>query len=224
MRPSATSMLVFFGLSVAGCTGAQMEAQRMQKVGAETVATGKACIEAITENPDYSSLKTKLYLANDLQFPLEMLSDKRLPTKQDIALLYKVHADVQECRKGMLDGAAKMHPMIMLTLVESFAASDKVWAEATDGRMAWGKFNEARKDIMVQQQERMVQANAQITAQLQNQHQFELEQRARAAEAMQQWAYQQQQLAQQQQVVNAMNRPQVINCNYFGSTASCTSH
>jgi hypothetical protein len=42
---------------------------------------------------------------------------------------------------------------------------------------------------------------------LQNQHQFEVQQRQRAAEAFQQWSYQQQALANQQRAINAMNHP-----------------
>ena len=52
--------------------------------------------------------------------PLQILTDKTLPTKSEIALLYKVYGDIQECRKGFLAGAGKAHPLIMLTLVDSY--------------------------------------------------------------------------------------------------------
>ena len=120
-----------------------------------------------------------------------MLTDTSRPTKEEIRLLYKVYGDAQECRKILLDGVAKTHPFVLLTFVGSFAESDKLWAEATGGKLAWGTFNQRRKDISTQTQTNMVQANMQIASQLQNQHQFEIDQRQRAAAAMEQWAYQQ---------------------------------
>jgi len=142
--------------------------------------------------------------------------------KCPIALLYKWHARAQECRKIQLDGAAKIHPLVLLTTIETYSASDKLWADATSGRLTWGKFNEGRRNVALDAQRKSIEADAQITAQLQNQHQFELEQRARAAAAMQQWAYQQQALQAQQQYINAVTRPRTINCNYYGTTAQCS--
>ena len=210
---------------VAGCTGAQMESSRMQKVAAETYTTGRDCLQRIIDNPEYENIKTKTYLGFDNQFPLQMLTDTSRPTKEDIKLLYKIYGETQECRKMMLDGAAKTHPLVLLTLVETFSESDKLWAEATSGKLAWGIFNQRRKDISTQAQTNMVQANMQIASQLQNQHQFEIEQRRRAAAAMQQWAYQQEALNNQRQLIDAMSRPRMttINCNYYGNTATCNS-
>jgi hypothetical protein len=93
----------------------------------------------------------------------------------------------------------------------------------TSGKLTWGQFNQGRRDITTQTQGKLVQANMQIGSQLQNQHQYEVQQRQRAAEAFAQWSYQQQQLNQQQQMINAVNRPRTINCDYFGNTAQCNS-
>jgi hypothetical protein len=87
------------------------------------------------ENPEYKNIKTKLYFGLDNQPPLQKLTDTSRPTKEEIKLLYRVYGDVQECRKILLDGAAKMHPLILLTFIESYAESDKLWAEATGGKL-----------------------------------------------------------------------------------------
>ena len=139
-----------------GCTGAQIEANRMQKVATETTDFIQSCFHNIAENPEYASLRSKTYFGLDTQFPLQMLNDKTSPNKQDIALLYKAYGDVQDCRKIALDGASRMHPLVLLTLVESYAESDKLWAEATSGRLTWGKFNEGRKALTTQGQARMI--------------------------------------------------------------------
>jgi hypothetical protein len=152
-----------------------------------------------------------------------MLNDKTSPTKQEVALLYEVYGELQDCRKIILEGAAKMHPLYMLTLVEGYSASDKLWTDMTAGRLTWGTFNEGRKNIATQIQAKLILADGQVSAQLQNQHQFEVQQRQRAAEAFQQWSYQQQVIANQQRAINAMNQPRTINCNYFGNTAQSNS-
>ena len=213
--------ILFFAV---GCTGAQMEAGRMQKVVASTAASAKVCLKNIADNPEYAIITSKTPLGPDSQFSLQMLTDGTKPNKREIATLYKVYGDTQECSKIILDGASKIHPLTLLTFVESFAESDKLWAEATSGHLTWGKFNEGRKNIQTQGQARMVQADMQISAQLQNQHQLEIEQRQRAAAAMQQWSYQQQVLANQRAAINAANQPRMINCNYFGTSATCTSN
>jgi hypothetical protein len=195
----------------------------MQATAAETDAFGRACIQKAADKPEYAPLKSKTVLSLDSQIPLQMLNDKTSPNKQEIALLYRVYGDLQDCRKIFLDGASKTHPLILLTLVEGYANSNKLWAQTTAGRLTWGQFNEGRKDNLTQNQQKMVQANMQISSQLQNQHQSEMEQRQRAAAAFQQWAAQQQQMALQQQAIDAANRSRTINCTYSGNTAQCDS-
>jgi hypothetical protein len=210
-------------LLVCCCTGAQIEANRIKKVGAETLASANTCSDNIFENPKYAPIASKTDLSRPNNITLQMLNDKTSPNKQEIALLYAFHGEMQDCRKIALDGVSKMHPLYMLTLVENYAAADKLWADATAGRLSWGQFNEGRKDLATRWQAKIIQADAQVVSQLQNQHQVEVEQRQRAADALQQWSYQQQALANQQRAINAMNQPRTINCNYFGNTAQCNS-
>jgi hypothetical protein len=138
--------------------------------------------------------------------------------------LYNLYDEAQHCRKIALDGAAAVHPLLVAALVEYFSDVDRVWIDAAKGNLSWGKFNDSRQSAYHQFQDKYAQISAQIGTQLQNQHQFELEQRQRAAAAMQQWASQQQQIAVQQQAIAAANRPHMINCNYFGNTATCNSN
>lgn len=163
------------------------------------------------------------YIGLDDAIPLEMLTDPSKPTKDEIKDLYRLHNDVQQCRKVLLDGMAKYHPLAVMTFVEGFTEADKLSIEATTGKLSWGHINQRRKDQYVQLRARLTQVDQQIAAQLNNQHQFEVEQRQRAAAAFQQWAYQQQALAQQQQLINAATRPTITNCNYGGGIMTCNS-
>jgi hypothetical protein len=207
-----------------GCsTGAQREAGRMQAISTETAASGQACIQNVADKPEYASLKSKTVLSPDPQFTLQMLNDKSSPNKQEISLLYRVYGDLQDCRKILLDGASKIHPLLLFTLVEGYADIDKLWAQTTGGGLTWGQFNESRKAYGTRFQQKFIQANMQIASQLQNQHQSEMDQRQRAAAAFRQWADQQQQMALQQQAIDAANRSRTINCTYSGNTAQCNS-
>jgi hypothetical protein len=217
-------------LTVVGCiTGASKESARVQKVAAEPTSLGLACVQRVAENPEYNGISTKLYFGADNQPPLAMLADKSRPTKEQIKLLYQVRDDMQRCRKILLEGPAKVHPLILSTLVNSFAESDKLWAEATGGKLAWGTFNQRRKDISTQAQANLAQADTQIASQAQsrdeNQTQPDKEQRQHAVEAIEQWAHQQQMLASQQQATFADSQPRTttISCSYYGNgnTASC---
>jgi hypothetical protein len=172
-------------LSVAGCsTGAQREATRMQTVAAELQAKNDACFQHIADNPDYAALKLKTPLDVPPQYLLQMMNDQTSPNKKEISLLYRVNGDMQGCRKIALDGVSKMHPLILTTLVEFYSNSDKLWGQATAGRLTWGQFNQSRKDLRAQVQQKMMQADAQIRSELQSQNQAELAQRQQAAAAL----------------------------------------
>jgi hypothetical protein len=218
-------------LTVLGCiTGGQKESTRTQRVAAEPTTLGLDCVQRVAENPEYEGIKNKIYFGADNQPPVEMLADKSHPTKEQIKLLFKIRDDVQRCRKILLEGPAKTRPVILLTLVNSFAESDKLWAEAAGGKLAWGGFNQRRKDISTQAEASLRQADTQIASQApsrsEDQPQQDLEQRQRATAAVEQWAHQQQILANQQQAIFAGSQPPIttINCNYHGNgnTVNCS--
>lgn len=218
-------------IPIVGCsTAAQREEARMVTVITDSVASARTCLEAIADNPEYSSLKSKTIMdANARSVPLQMRNDKTFPTKQEILLIYNVHGEKQDCRKILLDGASKVHPVVLLTFIEGFAASDKLTAQLTGGQLTWGQYNEGLQDLLTQTQEKLIKASVLVGSQLQRQHQAELAQRQRAAEAamkaaLQQWSYQQQQIALQQQAIQAASRSRTINCRRFGDTLQCTGN
>jgi hypothetical protein len=221
-------------LTVLGCiTDSQKQSTRTQRPAPEPTTLGLDCVQRVAENPEYEGIRTKLYFNADNQPPLEMLADKSRPTKEQIKLLYKIRDDVQRCRKILLEGPAKTYPVILSTLVNSFTESDKLWVEAAGGKLAWGALNQRRKDISAQAQANLKQADAQIASRVQsrneneneNQSQLDSEQRQRAAAAIEQWAHQQQILANQQQAIFAESpRITTISCKYYGngSMATCS--
>jgi hypothetical protein len=174
--------------------------------------------------PLHQSKRVLEAVAIDPNFPLQMLTDEARPTKGEIKSIYGLYGDIQNCRQMVLADISKAHPLSVLALTDSYSKSDQLWAEFTKGKMTWGQFNAGRKSIIEESRKRMLQASMQIGSELEGQHQAEMQQRQQAAEAFSAWATQQQALAMQQQAINAADRPRIINCNYMGSTAQCTSN
>ena len=98
-------------------------------------------------------------------------------------------------------------------MLEFFSDADKLYVEAVSGKLSWGQLNQAHHTLTTQYKARLTE-DARIAANVQDQHQFAIEQHQRAAAAMQQWAY-------QQQLLNKMNQTRMITCNYIGNTATC---
>jgi hypothetical protein len=200
-------------------TAAQIEGARIQKEASTSGANGKECLRSAFAKPQYAEIKTKTYFSvEDRDWPLQTLNDDSLPTKGQIKQLYALYADIQTCRKIILDGANKIHPALTLAWVQNFSESDKYWADFTGGKnkMTWGQFNQGLKGAGVDGQARLTQAAAQIDGHLQAGHRYEMEQRRKAAEAMSE-------LAVQQQAILAANRPRMTSCNISGNTALCSS-
>jgi hypothetical protein len=210
-------------LTLSACgTSAQREGARMQQQEAATNAVSSSCFQELRAKPEYAELLTRLYMSEDsLNFPLTYLTNPSRPAKKDLVDLFAFHAGLQACRKLLLDGQSKIHPLIVSTQVEGFTASDKLWAEFASGKIAWGEFNTRRKDVAVETQRQMLAASQAIGSQLTDSHRYEVAQRQRAAEALSRWAAQQQAIQVQQQAINAMNRSRTTNCTGSGNTISC---
>ena len=192
---------------------------------AQAATTSESCSTKPYSKRRYARLAKKMYLDPDLNrsMPVQYLTDESRPTQGEIADLYRLHGEVQACRKILLDGATKVHPLVLAALIESFAENDRVWAQAASGKLTWGQFNEARERLALQSTVKMTEIEGQIDARLQDRDEFEVQQRQRAAAAMQQWTWQQQQLYQHQRIADAASQPRTISCNYSGNAANCTS-
>ena len=171
-------------LSVAGCsTGAQQEATHLKSVAGEYKAESDACNQKIADNPEYSPLKSKTVVDGAQQFTLQMLNDKTSPNKRDISLLNRLYGDYQECRKFFMESVSQTLPLSVNAFVELSSDTDKLWVQATAGRLTWSQFNQGRKDLVTRKQEELNQATAQVNSQLQQANQAELAQRRQAVSA-----------------------------------------
>jgi hypothetical protein len=208
---------------VAACSAAQVETLRMRSVAIETVAQTRTCADAITSKPRYADLGTKTHFGRFDTIPDYKLTDARLLTRQDSIALLALYAEAQECRRVMLEGAVRMHPLFVTIFIEGFAASDRIYAEAIFGRITWGQFNEALRRVGLQAQARFERAEAIIAANGQNPD-FDNEQRLIAAQAFDQWLNQQRLLAGRQRTIAPTDGGlRSISCKYVGPRLECSS-
>ena len=86
-----------------------------------------------------------------------------------------------------------------------------------------GRFNEFLHDAYTKFYKDIETTHYEIAENLNQAHQYEMQKRMVAAQMMQNWGYQMQVLNQQQQMINAVNRPLTTNCRYIGQIWSCTT-
>jgi hypothetical protein len=210
--------LLLLALLASGCaTGAQRQANYLAQTTVDTRSQANLCINEIYQRPEFAHLKTKMFLepGNVTSAPLEYLSDKTRPSKSDIADVYKLHAALQPCRKAYIEGVGRVHPAYVTILVNSYSEADKLWVDFASGRVTWGEFNQRRADLGRQLAQQSNEVATMIASQLQNEHQFEMAQRQRAIESLQQWAYQQQVL-ENQRIAGMSAAASTLSCHYVG--------
>ncbi len=124
---------------------------------AESPRDLQGCVDAVASKPQYELLTGKLHLGKE-PYPRSYLSSTVRPDQKEIELLKALHGDLQECRKIALD-APLIQPSERKALVESYAADDRAFAEATTGRLTWGKLNEGLKSGAARRQSRLALAH-----------------------------------------------------------------
>ena len=85
-----------------------------------------------------------------------------------------------------------------------------------------GTINQRSIDRFNRWQAEFSQIGQRIVSELNQAHQYEIAQRQRATTALQMWAYQQQALYNQQQLLHATTQPSTMNCHYIGNMLQCT--
>src|SRR5690242_16742080 len=117
---------------LAACTAAQVETFRMRSVALETLVAATTCMAGITSKPRYADLATKTHFGAG-EIPPHKLADARRLTREDSRALLYLFAEAQQCRLIALEGATRMHPLVVTIFIEWFAGSDRVYAEAIFG-------------------------------------------------------------------------------------------
>jgi hypothetical protein len=112
---------------------------------------------------------------------------------------------------------------MVTVLANSYAKSDANYLALAERKITWGEFNTATVAARNELTASLQAVGQAIDTKLQNAHAAEVQQRQAAAAALGNWAYQQQVLLQNQQAINAANRPRTTSCQYVGAYLNCTT-
>jgi hypothetical protein len=211
-------------VTVAACaTAAQREAAGIVTKAAKAKADFAACMVGIAGKPEYAALVK--HIPNDISAAtIEQKADQSLPTAPEAKSVLAWRSESLGCRQTFFADVQGFAPGMAPVLTKAYNASDQVWVKLVHREVSWGGAIQQLADIQVAGQEGTQAVAKEMTADLEQQHQAELAQRRAFGEALAQAGANIQQAQQNQQLINAINRPRTTTCNAFGNTASCTSY
>jgi hypothetical protein len=204
---------------LAGCaTQAQMQAEELQSSLNRITQEATACYQAAFSDPDVQILreKTPLEVRTNSSPSLAMLSDKSYISDAEADASFKLHAMVTPCRNKMVESLQQSAPMYVPVVVGHYVRSDETLVKLHNKEITWGQANEASQVEKYRYISESQAIDQKVAAGLSNAHSQEMAQRQAAANALQNWAY-------QQQVISSLNRTRYTNCTYIGGTMNCTT-
>jgi hypothetical protein len=212
-RASMTFAVV---VALSGCaTQAQMQFEVI-KTGKQAIgAQLKICLDAVRKSPELASLQTHPLLDKGT-VTLQQLSDQSLATPTEVQAILAVHPRMKQCANAAINGVAQTEPSVAPILTAAFARDEDDVLALTQRKITWGDYARRDRDRTNETKAAFQAGEQQIVAGLQREHQAEMAERQRAADALAEWAL-------TQQMINAANRPVVTNCNAFGNMVNCIS-
>jgi hypothetical protein len=211
---------ICISLLTACATQAQKQAQNLvnQLKYAQTEAL--TCTATIEKSDVYKRADQFLIMKPNDPDAIKKMTIDRFATDSEKDDLLQVHSLASVCRKQMLENLEKAHPDYAALMASFAAQNDEILVHIMKSEITLGKANEAKNKLFPEVEIEWNAVSKNITQQLDNAHQYELQSRQRAAAAMQQWSY-------QQQVINSLNRPPapvMTNCQQFGNSINCQSY
>lgn len=215
---------IFAFVLMAGCqTVAQRQATSIRENIQAVNQTLLACLQKIETNPAYQSITSHRPLGR-LNPTLPQLADNGVPSDEDVKVVIAIHNEGALCRERAIEDLIKIVPNVIPALVQSYHDGDLIMVDLIQRKITWGEANKRRLALKDQLIAKLQMISAQIDRELSVSHQAELAQRQAALNALSQWAYQQQVLMQNQQMINSLNRPAITNCSSYGNSIHCSSY
>jgi hypothetical protein len=217
--------VVISTLFLSACaTGAQQQATRMNEAMQATKADAIAARDRAATLPSYLALKDKIPPLDGSPPSMVLQTDTSKPNAEEVAALLEFHRDgLSPWRAVVLQDFAKVHPAYAAVAAETYATADQQYARLVRREISWGDYATSAAQRNTAMRGALMRVDQQIKTELNNAHAYEIQQRQAAAAALSNWAYQQQVLLQNQQAINAANRPRTTNCQYVGAYLNCTT-
>lgn len=210
------ALIVWLGFALAGCaTQAQRQALAIKENNTNANLQYSACARSLYSSAEADPIRSHTPM-NATDATLAQLADSSMASPSEIQAILSVQPRLKECQRTALTQLSTSTPSLVPILAKSYSALDDNFLSLVQRRITWGEFNKRRRDSAAGTQLALQQAGRQIAGELREMHRDEMAQRQAAAEAFAQWA-------QTQQLINAMNRPVITNCNRFGSNVNCVT-
>jgi hypothetical protein len=188
----------------------------MNQTEQAAVAELKTCLAGVYALPEADPLRDRMSL-DTRDTTLDQLTDKTKATPEQIGAIKFLHPKAGQCRKVALEKIELVEPGAATIFAEEMNKSETALIQLIEGNTTWGAYNAARKENIAAATPKLVAEHQQMMNGLQRSHEAELAQRQAAANAMQEYF-------QNQQMINAMNRPVMTNCTGFGNSVNCITH
>lgn len=213
-------------VSLASCqTAAQRQVISIRENAQVAKQRAMDCIQKIEANPAYKVLMPHTSLNFVTNPPtLIQLADNNVPTDEEIEAIIAAHNETALCRTQIIEDYMKITPGVIPIVVQSYHASDIITVDLIHRKISWGEANKKRLALVDELRIKLQDAGKQLARELEASHEAELAQRQQALNALSQWAYQQQVLMQNQQLINAVNRPVTTHCWWNGHSLQCQSY
>ena len=209
----------------AGCvTAAEQEHGRMSDAAAKAAAAIDRCSDRLVSSDAYQALQGKIPPVGAAPPPIAMQANTAKPTPREIETLYSLHeVGIAPCRAVALRALAQVHPVYVSIKTDQYTQFDALFLGLVQGQATWGDFARGYNQLNQSTAAKMKAAGEQIGRQLGQEHEYEVVQRTAAANALQQWSFQQQLLNNQRQLIQQRSAPTMTTCNYVGRNLNCTT-
>jgi len=216
---------IAFLFVLTGCaTQAQKQRSNMQAQLVQAISETNTCYSDISNEEAFKSINAVLILGHNDPRAVEKMLIGRTATQSEKEALLQVLNLSSLCREKNLTNMANIHPDFVSIYAEWYAQYDEEFLILLEGETTIGEVNKLRKKRLSKQATQWNAVTNKIDQQLGKAHQSEMAARERARAALQQWNYQQQQIQQNQQIINSMNRPKMTDCHFMGNDISCTTY
>jgi hypothetical protein len=217
------NLLLIFG-SLGCSTVAQEKAAFNRQNLLLVVIKLDACSQTFLNNPNYQAVVDRLGLKNLHSYTLAQLSDEGFANDEEISSIVKYHNGFAICRQKFIMDYMTVDPGAIPILTQFWQEDDSVLVDLITRKVTFGEANRKRAALFSVLMSKMRAHYHKMERDLSSAHYDEVQQREDAFLALTQWSQQQQMLIQNQQLINALNRPVITNCYRDGNSVQCTSY
>ena len=179
-------------------------------------------MQKIDSNPAYKNIFARIPGGRNIT--LLHLADTTMPSDEDVKNIIAYHNDLSHCRARGIEDYMQIAPSVIPIVVPSYYASDLVTVELIQKKITYGEANKKKQAIYLELMSKLQVEIDRLNREFSASYQAQMAQQAAAFNVLSQWLYQQQILRQNQQLINAINRPVITDCSRFGNSINCTSY